>query len=529
MDPTQSGTRDLELRVKIMPENGLSNNRVIAKNTIFMYLRMGVALLVGLYTSRVVLRVLGVEDYGLYNVIGGIVAIFTVLNSALVNTTSRFVTVSLAKDDPQETRHIFNMTFLMHFFVGLFIVIIGETVGLWYLHHKLVIPEGREEAAEWLYQFTVVAAFINTINVPYYAAMIAHEKINIYAILQIVGTFLTLGVVLALPYVLFDKLIFYAISVLLINASNFIVGFIYCHNKFQEVRFVFYWDWRVFKEILKFVGWALVGNFSYMFYTQGINLLLNAFCGPAVNAARGIAVQVQGVVAQMANNVQTAINPQIIKSYSTDNLERMHLLICASSRFCYYLLFLIALPIMLETDYILHLWLEIVPEHAANFIRLTLVAVLLDAFINPMFTANLASGKLNLYYIPVSIVSFSFMFITYYAIKHTRIPESVFICYLTTIVIGVVIRIFVMKKQVQLSPAVYVRTAILPAAVVTLSSAFLPFLVHYFVPGLFLRLVFTTLASMASVAIAAYTIGITSSERQFVNAFLKQKFSKVIH
>lgn len=507
----------------------MSDNSRIAKNTVFMYVRMAITMVVGLYTSRVVLRVLGVEDYGLYNVIGGIIALFTVLNSALINTTSRFITVSFAKGDAQETRQIFNMALLMHFLVGVSIVIIGETIGLWYLHNKLVIPGGRELAAEWLYQFTVIAAFISTINVPYNATIIAHEKINVYAILQIIDTFLNLGIVLVLQVVTYDKLIFYAVMMLMIKVFNFLVNYFYCHRLFQEVKFLLYWSWHIFKDILQFVGWALVGNFSRMFYTQGINLMLNAFCGPAVNAARGVAVQVQGVVSQLANNVQTAINPQILKSYSNNNLERMHMLVCASSRFCYYLLLFFVLPIILETDFILELWLGMAPEHTTNFIRLTLIAVLLDAFINPMFTANLASGKLNLYYIPISILSFSFMFITYFVIKLTRLPESVFICYLAMIIIGVIIRVFVMDRQVKLSTRTYITKAILPAIGVTLLSVILPVITHMFVQGNVIRFLATLTVSVLSTGSVIYLIGITAAERQFAKKIIKNKISALSH
>lgn len=502
------------------------DNKRVAKNTVYMYIRMAFSMLVGLYTSRVVLQILGVEDFGLYNVIGGIISLFTVLNAALINTTSRFITVSLAKGDNNDTRQIFNMAFLLHFFVGLLIVVLGETVGLWYLHAKLVIPEGREVAAEWLYQFTIISAFLSTLNVPYNAAIIAHEKINVYAIIQIIDVVLKLIIVFLIRIAPFDQLIFYALLVMLVTVFNITVNYIYCQRKFEEVKFLFYWSWNTFKEILAFIGWALVGNFSNMFYTQGINLMLNAFCGPAVNAARGIAVQVQGVVAQMANNVQTAINPQIIKSYSTNNLDRMHMLICASSRFCYYLLFIIALPIMLEADYILHLWLGIVPEHTVNFVRLTLVAVLLDAFINPMFTANLASGKLNLYYIPVSIVSFSFMFITYFSIKVTKIPESVFYCYLGMIILGVVVRIFVMSKQVQLAKIVYVRQALLPAIAVTCLSTILPIVCHLSIANDVLRLIITLMVSVFSVGIVVITIGMTKSERQLGVSYVKTRLGR---
>ena len=501
----------------------MSDNSRIAKNTIFMYMRMAITMLVGLYASRVVLRVLGVEDYGLYNVIGGIIALFTVLNSALINTTSRFITFSLAKGNAIDTRQTFNMAFLMHFVVALFLIVIGETVGLWYLHHKLVVPVGREFAAEWLYQFTVVSAVVGTINVPYNACVVAHERINVYAILHIIDSVLKLVVVFIIQVAPYDKLIFYAALMLLVTVFNFLFNCVYCQQRFNEVRFMVYWNREKFKEILQFVGWALFGNFSNMFYTQGINLMLNVFCGPAVNAARGIAVQVQGVVAQMANNVQTAINPQIIKTYSTNDLDRMQMLICASSRFCYYLLLLFSLPIMLEANYILHLWLGVVPAHTVNFIRLTLMTVLLDAFINPMFTANLASGKLNIYYIPVSVVSVTFMFLTYFAIKYTLVPESTFLCYLAMVALGLVVRILVMRKQVQLKSSIYIKAAILPAMVVTLLASALPVASHLLVRGNIVRLFATLITSGISTVVVVFFVGITKQERQFAVQFLKNK------
>lgn len=503
-----------------------SNNKTIAKNTLFMYIRMAVAMIVGLYTSRVVLRVLGVEEYGLYNVIGGIIAIFTVLNNALVNTTSRFITVSLAKGDDKETRQIFNMAFLIHLFVGVLIVLLGETVGLWYLHNKLVIPEGREIAASYLYQFTVISALLQTLIVPYNATIIAHEKISVYAVIQIIDVFLKLAIVFLLEVTPFDKLVFYAFLMLLATILNISISFLYCRRFFREVCFIFFWSWDLFKDILKFVGWALVGNFSHMFYTQGINLMLNAFCGPAVNAARGIAVQVQSVVSQLANNVQTAINPQIIKTYASEDFDRMHMLICASSRYCYYLLLLFALPLMLEAEYILHLWLGLVPTHTVNFVRLTLMAVLLDAFINPMFTANLATGKLNLYYIPISIVSFSFMFITYFSIKLSRIPESVFLCYLAMIIIGLIVRVFVMKKQVHLPPIVYFKSAMLPALLVTMLSSILPVSLHLLIQGDVIRLLVTLIVSVVSVVAVVFCVGVTKSERRLAADFLKSKIRR---
>lgn len=504
-------------------QDNSANNKRIAKNTFFMYLRMAIAMLVGLYTSRVVLQVLGVEDYGLYNVIGGIIALFTVLNAALVNTTSRFITVSLAKGDARDTRQIFNMALLLHLFVGAIIVILGETVGLWYLHARLVIPEGREVAAEWLYQFTIISAFLSTILVPYNAAIVAHERLNIYAIIQILDVILKLGIVIVLQYIVFDKLIFYAFLILLVTVFNFGFNYVYCHNFFAEVKFLLYWNGKIFKEILKFIGWAVVGNFSSVFYTQGINLMLNVFCGPAANAARGIAVQVENMVRQFANNVQTAINPQILKSYAVKEMDRMYYLIMASSRVCFYLLFLVSLPILLETDFLLALWLGNVPDHTVNFVRIILTSVLLDAFVNPMFTANLASGKLAVYHGTLAILMYGFMFITYYTIKTTRVPETVFLCYLIASVIGYVMKIFILNFQVGLKPMIYVRGALLPVLFVVAASVIAPLIVRYFMSGGWIEFFTTSLVSVISVFLAVYYIGVQKGERDLIQNYVKKK------
>lgn len=501
------------------------NNKVIAKNTFFMYIRMGVSMLVGLYTSRVVLNVLGVEDYGLYNVIGGIVALFSVLNSAMVNTTSRFVTVSLANGNIKETSDTFNMAFLIHLVVGLIILILGETVGLWYLHNKLVIPEGREYAAEWLYQFSIISTVLVTINVPFNATVVAHEKLNFFALEQIVVITLKLIIVLLLTYSPYDKLIFYGSALLAVSIAEVIAYLIFCRIQFEEVRFHYYWSVERFREMMKFIGWAIIGNFSSTFYSQGINLLLNAFCGPAVNAARGIAVQVEGLVKQFANNIQTAINPQILKNYATGELDRMYSLIMASSRYCFYFMFILSLPIFIETDFLLTLWLGNVPDHTTNFIRIILLSVLLDAFVNPMFTANLASGKLAIYHGTLAILMYAFMFVTYFAIKTTNIPESVFICYLLACVIGYILRIFILNHQVGLKPTVYIRQVLAPVSWVVLVSIIPPVGVHLLLKEGWSDFLLTSTTAVFSVAVAVSLFGITEGERNIAISFVRRRIS----
>lgn len=503
-----------------------NQNKRIAKNTIFMYIRMAITMCIGLYTSRAVLQALGVEDFGLYNVVGGIVSMFIILNNAMVNTTSRFITVYLAKDDELQTCRIFNMASLVHIVIAILVVLFAETIGLWYLENKLVAPEGRMFAAHWLYQLSILSAVFSILYVPYNAAIVAHEKMGVFAFIQIADSLLKLIIVLLLAYSPIDKLIFYATLLTILSIVDLCVYFIYCKRHFAETKIMFYWNNSVFKEMMGFAGWTLVGNFVNFFYTQGLNLLLNAFCGPAANAARGIAVQVENIVKQFANNVQVAINPQILKSYSLNEMDRMYSLIMASSRYCFFLLYFLCLPIMLEANFILHLWLGIVPEHTVSFIRLILVIALFDTFVNPMFTANLACGKLKLYHFPLSILMVAFMFVTYYAIKLTGIAESVYISLLTVTFWGYIMKIYILYRQVGLKPKVYVKNVLQPVCLVVLISPIVPFLIHNSLDEGLIRLLITGFASVLSVLSAIYLLGVSKAERKFLIVFVINKLKR---
>lgn len=503
-----------------------NNNKQIAKNTLFMYLRMGVTMLVGLYVSRVVLQQLGVEDYGLYNVIGGIIAMFSFINGSMVNVSTRFITVYLAKNDIKMLNNIFSMSFLIHFSIGVVILLLGETIGLWYLNNKLVIPEGREFAAHWLYQLSIISCIISILYVPYNGLIVAHERMKAFAYISVMDSMLKLLIAIMIAYSPFDKLIFYGTLLAGVSFLDIIIYFVYCRKNFKESILVFYWNKAIFKRMLEFAGWALVGNFSYLFYSQGINLMLNAFCGPAVNAARGVAVQVEGVIRQFAGNVQVAINPQIIKSYTSNELERMYALIFTSSRLCFYLLYIISLPIMIEADFILNLWLGTVPNHTVNFVRLILCISILDALINPMFTANLACGKLKIYHMSLSILMYAFMFVTYFSIRQTLLPESVFVTLLIATILGVVLRIFILEKQIGLSKLTYIHKVLLPIISVAVISCVLPITSHLIIDNNIPRFFISSLLSIISVLVTTYYIGMDKTEKQLVISFVKNKILK---
>lgn len=506
----------------------LTDNKRIALNTVFMYLRMFVIMSLGLYTSRIVLNTLGVDDYGLYSVIGGIIAMFGFINGAMTNTTSRYITFYLGRNDLENLSKVFSMAFIIHFVIAVLILVLGETVGLWYLYNKLVVPEGRFFAAFWLYQLSVASAIVSVLYVPFNAAIIAHEKMSMFAYISILDAILKFIIAILIGYASFDTLILYAILMFLVSMFDIALYFYYCKTQFSETKLHFYWNRSLFKEMIGFAGWSAMGNFSYIFYTQGINLILNSFCGTAVNAARGIAVQVESVVRQFATNVQTALNPQIIKSYADNDMSRMFTLIFASSRYCFYLLFLLALPIFYNANYILHLWLGVVPEHTVSFLRYTLVLVVLDGMVNPMFTANLASGKVKIYHITISIISYSFMPLTYIIMKYSLIPESVYQCLLLSGIIGFIARIFIIRKQIKLPLSLYLQKVLLPNFYVVLSSVILTYFLNVFFRYDLTFFIMSCLTILFFVIISVYCFGINKSERSFVHNYLKKNIINIV-
>lgn len=317
-----------------------ANNKRIAKNTLMLYIRMLFTMAVSLFTSRVVLNTLGVEDYGIQNVVGGVISMFTFINGGMVSSTQRYLNFEIVKGNADRLRSVFNTALQIHALIALVIIILGETVGLWFLLEKLVIPEERMTAAMWVYQCSIIACAVNILSVPYNADIIAHEKMSAFAYISILDVTLKLVIVYLLVVSPIDKLIAYAILTLLVQLLIRYVYTRYCNKHFQE-SFV---EWRfnkpLFKEMLSFAGWSFLGNLAAILYTQGLNMMLNIFFGPVVNAARGIAVQVQSAVHQFVSGFQTALNPQITKNYASGDLEQMHSLMFRSARFSFLLLFL---------------------------------------------------------------------------------------------------------------------------------------------------------------------------------------------
>ena len=385
-----------------------SANKRIAKNTLMLYIKMGVTMLVSLYTSRVVLQTLGVDDFGIYNVVGGVVVLFSFLNAAMSSATQRFLNFELGKKDLVQVARVFSMSLTVHWVIAGTVLILAETIGLWFLNSELNIPAERMIAANWVYQFSVASTLLGILLVPYNATIIAYERMAFYAWASIINVLLRLGIVYLLVIGSWDKLILYAILTFVVGVIMQIIHVLYCRFSFpQTSRYKFFRDKKLFRELISFSGWSLFGGVANMSAIQGINIVMNIFCGVAVNAAMGIANQVNNAVYQFVSSFQTAFQPQIVKLYSSGEQEAFIRLIFRASKISYFMMFLLTLPLLLNMDFVLGIWLGEVPEFAADFARLTLGYALVDALSGPLWMSVQATGKIRNYQILVSSFIFA--------------------------------------------------------------------------------------------------------------------------
>ena len=373
------------------------NTRRIAKNTLMLYIRMLFGMAVSLYTSRVVLQVLGVEDYGIYNVVGGVVAMFSLLSTALSTSISRFVTFEIGKGDEYNLKKVFTSSVAVMFALSIGIFIVAEIVGVWFLNTKMNIPAERMTAANWVLQCSLLSFIIGLISVPYNACIIAHERMSAFAYISILEVVLKLAVVYMLLVSPYDKLATYAVLLVVVALIVRLTYGQYCKRHFEESRYRFVHDKSLIKEMTGFAGWSFFGNGAYMLNTQGVDMLINIFFGVTFNAARGVATQVQNAVMQFVNNFTVAVNPQITKSYASGEREYMYKLVCRGAKYSYFLLLVFLVPIVCEADYILWLWLKVVPEHAPTFLRLALFSSLVMGMGNTLYTSIFSTGKISNY------------------------------------------------------------------------------------------------------------------------------------
>lgn len=422
------------------------NNKRIAKNTMFLYMRMLLIMGVTLYTSRVVLEALGVEDFGIYNVVGGVVAMFSMLSGSLSTAITRFLTYELGTGNVERLKNIFSSAITIQLLIGGLIILLAETVGVWFLNTKMIIPHERILAANYVLQFSLATFLINLVSIPYNAAIIAHEKMSAFAYISIVEAIGKLAIAFLISVSSVDRLIFYA---LLMCAIALIVRFIYgyyCKKRFEECSYHFLLDKPLLRQMFDFAGWNFIGSTSVLLKDQGVNIVINLFCGAAVNAARGIALQVNTAVNSFVSNFVMALNPQITKSYAEGNKEYMNKLVFRGTRFSYYLLFSLSIPLLINTEYVLSLWLHTVPVYSVEFVRLVLILSLSDSLYRPLLTAHLATGHIKELQIIVGGLNMLILPLSYLALYYGYAPTSTFWICIIFSVIGLFARIYLYQK-----------------------------------------------------------------------------------
>ena len=507
-----------------------ANNKRIAKNTVLLYVRMLLSMGVSLYTSRVVLNTLGVEDFGIYNVVGGIVVMFSFLNSAMSSATQRYLSFALGQKDYTELKKLFSITVNIHLLIALVIVFLAETVGLWVLNTELNIPESRMVAANWVYQFSVLTFFVVVVSVPYNAVIISHERMSVYAYVSLFEVFAKLGVVYLLLLTGFDKLAFYAMLLFLVSFVIRVFYGFYCKRNFEECTYHWVWDKAKYKELLSYASWNLFGNLAAVGFDQGINLLLNVFFGPLVNAARGIANQVSGAVMSFVGSFQMALNPQIVKSHASGEKEYMQQLIFQGCRFSFYLLLVMMLPVLLHTELLLRWWLKIVPAYAVAFTQLLLINALTNSISGPLMTAAQASGKIKLYQSVVGGILLLNVPVSYVFLKLGYEPTVTLVVMIVISQIALLARLLILRRLIQFSARNYVKRVILNVLSVALIAIAIAYLINQVIvlPEL-LHFIVTCAVSVLVTLFTIYLIGLNVKERQFIVSRLKltiQRFQK---
>lgn len=510
-----------------MSDNSQSNQR-LAKNTIILYIRMIVMMAISFYTTRVILNALGVEDYGIYNVVGGLVSMFSVLSSSLSSSTSRFITFGLGKGDKNELQKIFSTSVNINAILAIIVIIAIETFGVWFLNNKMTIDADRLDAANWVLHCSTVTFAIGLLSVPYNASIIAHEKMSTFAYMTIFDAVAKLGIALGIKYYGGDKLILFAILNIIPIVVSQIIYWQYCKKNFEECTYKREWDKNTFKEIGNFAIWNFIGCTAGTMKDQGVNVVINIFAGPAVNAARGIAMQINGIVSRFIQNFTIALNPQIIKDYANGNLQRMHKLIFTGTRFSYYLFMLLSIPIFFEVESILQIWLGEVPAHTILFTRLVLILTLAEIISQTLITAQAATGKIRNYQIVVGGILLLNFPISYLLLYLGMMPEITLAVAIVISQICLVVRLCFLKKLVQLPILEFIKSVYLRVITVTIISSIIPFLCYYNLQSSTTRFITICSISVISSLISIYYIGCNKEERRKVINNINKAIRKVI-
>lgn len=509
-----------------MQQDTSANNKRIAKNTLVLYVRMLFLMAINLYASRVILQALGVEDYGIYNVVGGFVALFAILSQSLSSAASRFLTYEMGRGDVNRLSQVFSATLIIHVILAIIIVLLSEVVGVWFVNEKMVMDSDRVDAANWIFQFSILTFCINLITVPHNASIIAHEKMSTFAYISV---FEGIGMLLICYFVMFatlDRLVIYGFLVLVVRGTCRYMFYFYSKRNFPECRMQFVYNKQLMKEIFGFASWNMIGSSASILRNQGGNILLNLFAGPTVNAARAIANQVLHAVNSFVQNFFMALRPQITKSYAKGDYDYMMTLIFQGSRLSYYMLLVICLPVFLNTDILLHIWLKNVPAHTVLFVQLTLIFALVESISAPLITAQLATGKVRKYQLIVGGFQMLNLPVSYLALKMGGIPESVLCVAIFFSICSLFARLYMLRINVCLNVRDFVYKVMANIFIVSSISIVIPYYLHVSMDETFLSFILNTIVCILCSLTTILFVGCNKMERKWIYAKITKFFNK---
>ncbi len=499
------------------------NNKRIAKNTVALYIRTFITMIVSLFTSRVVLNVLGVEDYGINNVVGGVVAMFSIVTSSLAQAISRYLTFELGKKDMRRLKLVFCTSVNIQILISFVVIVLAETVGIWFLNAKMNIAAERMYAANWVFQFAVMSFVVTLISVPYNATIIAHEQMKAFAYISVFEAVMKLVLVYLLYVSSFDKLITYSFLMFFVAFLLRVIYGVYCKKHFEECSYHFVLDKSLLKDMMKFTGWNFIAATAYIFNTHGINIISNLFFGVTVNAARGIATQIDGVTKTFINNFTTAVRPQVIKSYSSRDMEYMKKLVCSGTKYSFFLMLVISMPFFFEAEFILKTWLGIVPEYAADFVRLTLILTLVSLLGDFLYTNILAVGKLKKYMICETVITCLVFPMTYVSFVFLKNPETPYVLFSLAYFLLIFVRLLFLKRMENFPIMYYLRNVVLVALKATIASIPVPLAFYLLLDRGLFSSVSIMVISICSSLVSIATIGMNMSERKQIMGFILKR------
>lgn len=509
-----------------MPEKYNKNSR-IAKNTLFLYMRMIVVLLVSLYTTRVILNALGAVDYGIYNVVAGFVTMFSFLNTSMSNGIQRYYNYTLGKEGEASLTKVYNTALLIQILISIVLIILLETIGVWYLETKMVIPVERMETARWIFQFAVLSLVLVVLQIPYSAAIMAYERMDYYAYVSLIDVALKLGFAFWLPHVSIDRLWVYGCYTLGIGILNYLMYFVYSKIQFKALKLQFLFHKDLFKDMLSFSGWNVFGTLAYMLKGQGLNVLLNAFFGPVVNAARGVSMMINNAVHGFQVNIVVSFRPQTVQSYAEGNISRVKKLMYSLSKISYIMLFMLSLPVIVELRYILNLWLgDVVPDYTIPFTILILIIMILSSLNTPLSQVVHATGKMKKYQIGTSIVMCTILPIAWIVLKLWGNPVSVYVVSLIMTVINQSVCMVLLKRIFPYSIAEYMKEVIWPCVIVTIISVIPTVLAHYLLQESFIRLLIVGVLGVGTSVLSSYFLVMNEMEKMMIMNFMQKIFKK---